>query len=59
MTDLALCAIFFIGQWHEESMEINYVQENPEALLHHEHAARMRLLLEETLGTFNGYFFVT
>ena len=40
-------------------MEINYVQENPKALLRHEHSARMRLLLEETLGTFNGFFFVT
>ena len=59
MTHLALCAIFLIGQWHEENMEINYVQENPKALLRHEHSARMRLLLEETLGTFNGYFFVT
>ena len=28
-------------------------------MLRHEHAARMRLQLEETLGTFNGYFFVT
>ena len=59
MTHLALCAIFLIGQWHEENMEINYVQENPKALLRHEHSARMRLLLEETLGTFNGFFFVT
>ena len=28
-------------------------------MLRHEHAASMRLQLEETLGTFNGYFFVT
>ena len=40
-------------------MDINYVQENPQAMLCHEHSARMRLQLEETLGTFNGYFFVT
>ena len=40
-------------------MDINYVQENPKAMLSHEHAASMRLQLEETLGTFNGYFFVT
>ena len=54
MTHLALCAIFLIGQWHEENMEINYVQENPKALLRHEHSARMRLLLEETLGRLSG-----
>ena len=29
------------------------------AVLRHAHAASMRLQLEETLGTFNGYFFVT
>ena len=28
-------------------------------MLRHEHAASMRLQLEETLGTFNGYFFAT
>jgi hypothetical protein len=48
-----------LGEWHEENMDINYVQENPKAMLRHEHAASMRLQLEETLGTFNGYFFVT
>ena len=40
-------------------MEIDYVQENPKAVLRYEHAANMRLQLEETPGTFNGYFFVT
>ena len=35
------------------------MQENLKALLRHEHDARIRLLLEETLDTFNGYFFVT
>ena len=39
-------------------MEIDYVQENPKAVLHHKHATTMRLQLEEKLGTFNGYFFV-
>ena len=53
------CTTFFVGEWHEENMEINYVQENPRAVLRHEHAASMRLHLEEMLGTFNGYFFVT
>ena len=50
---------FVLGEWHEENKDINYVQENPKAMLRHEHAASMRLQLEETLGTFNGYFFVT
>ena len=50
---------FCVGEWHEENMDINYVQENPKAMLRHEHAASMRLQFEETLGTFNGYFFVT
>ena len=50
---------FILREWHEENMDINYVQENPKAMLRHEHAASMRLQLEETLGTFNGYFFVT
>ena len=27
--------------------------------MHQEHAATMRMQLEETLGTFSGYFFVT
>ena len=40
-------------------MEINYVTENPRAVLRQEHAATMRVQLEETLGTFSGYFFVT
>ena len=40
-------------------MKIDYVQENPKAVLRYEHAANMRLQLEETPGTFNGYFFVT
>ena len=42
-----------------ENMEINYIHENPKAVLRQEHAATMRLQLEETLGTFNGFFFVT
>ena len=49
----------FRREWHEENMEINYVQENPRAVLCHEHTARIRLQLEEILGTCNGYFFVT
>ena len=40
-------------------MGINYVHENPKAVLRQEHAATMRLQLVETLGTFNGYFFLT
>ena len=40
-------------------MVIDYVQENPKAVLRHEHAASMRLQIEVTLGTFNGFFFVT
>ena len=40
-------------------MEINYIHENPKAVLRQEHAATIRLQLEETVGTFNGYFFVT
>ena len=40
-------------------MEINYILENPKAVLRQEHAATIRLQLEETLGTFNGFFFVT
>ena len=40
-------------------MEINYITENPRAVLRQEHAATMRVQLEETLGTFSGYFFVT
>ena len=40
-------------------MEINYVTENPRAVLSQEHAATIRLQLEETLGTFSGYFFFT
>ena len=40
-------------------MVINYIQEDPKAVQRQEHAATMRLLLEETLGTFPGYFFVT
>ena len=40
-------------------MEINYDPENPKAVLRQEHAATVRLQLEGTLGTFNGYFFVT
>ena len=35
------------------------MQENPKAVRRHEHSASMRLQLEETLGTFNGSFFVT
>ena len=49
----------FVGEWNEENMEIQYVTQHPMAELRHEHSATMRLLLEETLGTFNGYFFVT
>jgi len=49
----------FVGEWHEENMEINYVQEHPKAVLRADHAASIRLQLEETLGTFNGFFFVT
>ena len=40
-------------------MEIAYITENPRAVLRQEHAATMRMQLEETLGTFSGYFFVT
>ena len=40
-------------------MQINYIHKNPKAVLHQEHAATIRLQLEETLGTFNGFFFVT
>ena len=40
-------------------MEINYVHQNPKAVLRQEHAATIRLQLEETLGTDNGYFVVT
>ena len=40
---------FVLGVWHEENMNINYVQENPTAMLCHEHAATIRLQLE-------GYF---
>ena len=29
----------FQGEWHEENMEINYVHENPKAVLRQEHAA--------------------
>jgi len=50
---------FFLGQWHEENMVINYVEEHPKAILRADHAASIRLQLEETLGTFNGFFFVT
>jgi len=50
---------FVLREWHEENMDINYVQENPKAMLRHEHAASMRLQLEETLGTFHGCFFAT
>ena len=49
---------FFLGQWHEENMVINYVEEHPKAILRADHAASIRLQLEETLGTFNGFFFV-
>ena len=49
----------FGGEWHKENMEINYVQEHPKAVLRADHAASIRLQLEETLGTFNGFFFVT
>ena len=38
-------------------MEINYIHENPKAVLRQEHAATIRLQLEEILGTFNEYFF--
>ena len=47
----------FIGEWQEENMDINQVQENPKAVLRQEHAATIRLQLEEILGTFNEYFF--
>ena len=47
----------FVGEWNEENMEIQYVTKHQMAELRHEHSATMRLLLEETLGTFNGYFF--
>jgi len=49
----------FVGEWHEANIDINYVKENPKAVLRPDHAASMRLQLEETLGTFNGFFFVT
>ena len=39
-------------------MVINYVYEDPKAELQFAHTYTMRLLLEETLGTFNGFFFV-
>ena len=51
--------LFLKGEWHEENMDINYVTENPRVVLQQEHAATMRVQLEETLGTFGGYFFVT
>ena len=38
---------------------VKNIHENPKAVLRQEHAATMRLQLEETLGTFNGFFFVT
>ena len=50
---------FSLKEWHEANMVIGYVQENLKAVLWHEHAASMRLQIEETLGTFNGFFFVT
>ena len=37
----------------------HHVQENPKAVQHTDHAASMRLQLEETLGTYNGFFIVT
>ena len=46
-------------------MEINYnyfyrnLKSKSSSQLHQEHAATMRAQLEETLGTFSGYFFVT
>ena len=43
---------FVLGEWHNENIDINYVQENP--MLRHEHAARMRLQLELTLGSLMG-----
>ena len=49
----------FLGEWHEENMEINYVHEIPRAVMRQEHAATIRPKLEETLGTFSGYFYVT
>ena len=36
------------------SLMLLSVQENPKAMLRHEHAASMRLQLEETLGTLMG-----
>jgi len=54
-----ITSTLFVGEWHEENMEINYVQEHPKAVLRADHAASIRLQLEETLGTFNGFFFVT
>ena len=35
------------------------MQENPRAVLRHEHAASMRLQVEETLRALNGFFVVT
>ena len=55
----AITNTHFVGEWHEENMHINYVEQNPKAVLRAEHAANIRLQLEETLGTFNGFFFVT
>ena len=38
---------FFLGQWHEENMVINYVEEHPKAILRADHAASIRLQLEK------------
>ena len=46
----------FVWQWHEENLQLNYVQENIKAILFQEHPATLKLQLEET---FNGYFYVT
>ena len=58
-SELPLFCMLFLAEWHEENMEINNVHENSRAVLCQEHAATIRLQLEETLGTFSGYFFFT
>ena len=37
-------------------MVINYIQDDPKAVQRQQHGATMRLLLEEILGTFPGFF---
>ena len=57
--EIETAPLFFRRGVARKKYEINYAQENPNAVLRHEHAATMRLQLEEPLGTFNGFFFVT